>query len=211
MARPGAGKTTVTNLITRLWDIQGGEIRVDGIPVKELPLAGLRKAVQPVLQDVFSFLRQHRGQTSVWARRLARRGCASPPMPCTADEFIEAMSDGYKTILAEGATNLSSGQRQIISFRARSRPRPGRHHPRRGYERRRYGNRAYDPAMALKASSRAHERRNRASSLDDQATPDRIIVLAGGKVAEEGRHEELLRRKGLYWNLYRLQYGRLPR
>jgi len=201
----GAGKTTITNLITRLWDVQGGEIRLDGHPVRDLPLAGLRRAVQPVLQDVFLFSGTIEdnirlgGEVSEARMRLAARAVH-------ADEFIEAMPEGYRTVLAEGASNLSSGQRQIVSF-ARVL--------------------AHDPAVIIldEATSSVDTETERmiqrglegllagrtsiviAHRLSTIKNADRIIVLAGGRVAESGRHEELLDRKGLYWNLYRLQYG----
>ncbi len=201
----GAGKTTVTNLITRLWDIQGGTISLDGIPIQDLPLHGLRKAVQPVLQDVFLFSGTiadniKLGQDISDERmRLAARAVH-------ADEFIEALPGGYDSLLSEGATNLSSGQRQIISF-ARVL--------------------AHDPALIIldEATSSVDTETEGmiqrglegllsgrtsiviAHRLSTIKHADRIIVLAAGKVAEEGRHEELLERRGLYWNLYRLQYG----
>jgi ATP-binding cassette subfamily B protein len=201
----GAGKTTVTNLITRLWDIQEGEIRLDGRPVRDLPLDGLRRAVQPVLQDVFLFSGTIADnirlgpEVSEERMRVAARAVH-------ADEFIERLPDGYATVLAEGGSNLSSGQRQILSF-ARVL--------------------AHDPAVIIldEATSSVDTETERmiqrglegllagrtsvviAHRLSTIRHADRILVLAGGKVAEEGRHEELLERRGLYWNLYRLQYG----
>jgi ATP-binding cassette subfamily B protein len=201
----GAGKTTITNLITRLWDVQEGEIRLDGVPVRDLPLAGLRRAVQPVLQDVFLFSGSIEdnirlgGDISEERMKIAARAVH-------ADEFIEALPGGYRTVLAEGATNLSSGQRQIISF-ARVL--------------------AHDPAViildeatsAVDTETEIMIQRGLEGLLAGRTSvviahrlstikhADRIIVLAGGRVAEEGRHAELLRKRGLYWNLYRLQYG----
>ena len=201
----GAGKTTVTNLITRLWDVQSGEIRLDGHPVRDLPLAGLRRAVQPVLQDVFLFSGtiedNIRLGTDVTEERMRLAAHA-----VHADEFIDRLPEGYKTPLAEGATNLSSGQRQILSF-ARVL--------------------AHDPAIIIldEATSSVDTeteimiQRGLEGLLEGRTSiviahrlstikhADRIIVLAAGKVAEEGRHEELLASRGLYWNLYRLQYG----
>lgn len=201
----GAGKTTVANLITRLWDVQGGEIRIDGIPVRDLPLAGLRRSVQPVLQDVFLFsgtidrnIRLGDG-VSEERMRLAARAVH-------ADEFIEALPKAYETELAEGGSNLSGGQRQLLSF-ARVL--------------------AHDPSViildeatsAVDTETEAMIQRGLegllagrtsiviAHRLSTIRNADRIVVLSGGRVAEEGRHEELLARRGLYWNLYRLQYG----
>lgn len=201
----GAGKTTVANLITRLWDVQEGEIRLDGVPVRDLPLAGLRRAVQPVLQDVFLFSGSVEDnirlgtEVSEERMRIAARAVH-------ADEFIESLPEGYATKLSEGATNISSGQRQLLSF-ARVL--------------------AHDPAVIIldEATSAVDTETERliqrglegllagrtslviAHRLSTIRHADRIVVLAGGRVAEEGRHEELLEKRGLYWNLYRLQYG----
>jgi ATP-binding cassette subfamily B protein len=201
----GAGKTTVANLITRLWDVQGGEIRIDGIPVRDLPLSGLRRSVQPVLQDVFLFSgtidRNIRlgDEVSEERMRLAARAVH-------ADEFIEALPKAYATELAEGGSNLSGGQRQLLSF-ARVL--------------------AHDPSIiildeatsAVDTETEAMIQRGLegllagrtsiviAHRLSTIRNADRIVVLSGGKVTEEGRHEELLAKRGLYWNLYRLQYG----
>ncbi|PKL06649.1 MAG: ABC transporter ATP-binding protein, partial [Spirochaetae bacterium HGW-Spirochaetae-9] len=111
----GAGKTTVANLVTRFWDIQKGEIRIDGYPVRDLPLHGLRSAIQPVPQDVFLFSGTiedniRLGETvTVERMKLAAEAVH-------ASEFIEALPEGYKTHLAEGGSNLSQGQRQLLSF-----------------------------------------------------------------------------------------------
>lgn len=201
----GAGKTTITNLITRLWDVQEGEIRLDGVPVRDLPLPGLRRAVQPVLQDVFLFSGSIEDNIRL-GRDISEERMRIAARAVHADEFIEAMPEGYKTLLAEGATNLSSGQRQIISF-ARVL--------------------AHDPAViildeatsAVDTETEIMIQRGLEGLLSDRTSvviahrlstikhADRIIVLSGGRVAEEGGHSELLRKRGLYWNLYRLQYG----
>ena len=201
----GAGKTTITNLITRLWDVQEGEIRLDGYPVRELPLDGLRRAVQPVLQDVFLFSGTIEDNIRLGGD-VTRERMEMAAQAVHADEFIEAMPDGYATILSEGASNLSSGQRQIVSF-ARVL--------------------AHDPAVIIldEATSSVDTETERmiqrgidglltgrtsvviAHRLSTIRHADRIIVLSGGRVAESGTHEELLAKEGLYWNLYRLQYG----
>ncbi len=199
----GAGKTTIANLVTRFWDIQKGEIRVDGYPVRALPLAGLRKAIQPVPQDVFLFsgtiadnIRLGE-EVSPERMKLAARAVH-------ADEFIDALPDGYETKLSEGASNLSQGQRQLLSF-ARVL--------------------AHDPAIIIldEATSSVDTETEKqiqtgiegllagrtsvviAHRLSTIRHADKIIVLAQGRIAETGNHNELIERKGLYWNLYRLQ------
>ncbi len=201
----GAGKTTIASLITRLWDVQRGEIRVDGHPLRDLPLPGLRRAIQPVLQDVFLFSgsieENIRLGTGVSEERMKVAARA-----VHADEFIERLPEGYATLLSEGATNISQGQRQLISF-----ARVLAHDPSViildeatasiDTETERMVQRGLEALLAGRTSVVIAHR------LSTIRHADRILVLSGGKVAEEGRHEELLDRRGLYWNLYRLQFG----
>ncbi|HUX41742.1 MAG TPA: ABC transporter ATP-binding protein [Rectinemataceae bacterium] len=201
----GAGKTTIANLVTRLWDIQRGVIRVDGKDVRDLPLGGLRSAIQPVPQDVFLFNgsveENIRLGEEVTIEKMERAAKA-----VQADAFIDAMPKGYATELSEGGANLSQGQRQLISF-ARVL--------------------AHDPAVVIldEATSSIDTETERmvqraleallagrtslviAHRLSTIRHADRIVVLAEGRVAESGTHEELLAKKGIYWNLYRLQFG----
>ncbi len=199
----GAGKTTVANLVTRFWDIQKGEIRIDGYPVRGLPLHGLRRAIQPVPQDVFLFsgsiAENIRLGEDVTVERMKRAAEA-----VHANEFIEALPNGYDTLLAESGSNLSQGQRQLLSF-ARVL--------------------AHDPAIIIldEATSSVDTETEQliqrgiegllsgrtsvviAHRLSTIRHADKIIVLAQGQIAETGTHDELIEKKGLYWNLYRLQ------
>ena len=201
----GSGKSTIANLITRLWDVQKGEIRLDGVPIGDLPLNELRRAVQPVMQDVFLFSgtieENIRLGTDVTIERMHAAAKA-----VHADTFIEKTKDGYSTQLAEGATNLSQGQRQILSF-ARVL--------------------AHDPKVIIldEATSSVDTETEQmiqrglealltgrtsiviAHRLSTIRHANRILVIIGGRIAEQGTHEELLALKGAYWNLYRFQYG----
>lgn len=201
----GAGKTTIANLITRLWDVQRGQIRLDGVSLRELPLAGLRRAIQPVAQDVFLFsgsiadnIRLGKDVDEGRMRAAARA--------VHAEDFIERMPAGYASLLSEGATNISQGQRQLISF-----ARVLAHDPSIiildeatasiDTETERIVQRGLEALLAGRTSIVIAHR------LSTIRNADRILVLSGGMVAEEGKHEELLRHKGLYWNLYKLQFG----
>lgn len=199
----GAGKTTVANLVTRFWDIQKGEIRIDGYPVRDLPLPGLRKAIQPVPQDVFLFsgsiAENIRLGDEVTPERMKLAAEA-----VHANEFIEDLPERYDTQLAEGGSNLSQGQRQLLSF-ARVL--------------------AHDPSIIIldEATSSVDTETEKliqrgiegllsgrtsvviAHRLSTIRHADKIIVLAQGRIAETGSHDELIEKKGLYWNLYRLQ------
>ncbi len=201
----GAGKTTIANLITRLWEARRGSVLVDGFPVADYPLAALRRAIQPVPQDVFLFsgsIEDNIRLGSEVSEERMRRAAEA----VHADEFIGRLPEGYATALSEGATNISQGQRQLISF-ARVL--------------------AHDPAVVILDEATASidteteqlvqkglevllEGRTSvviAHRLSTIRHADRILVLSAGKIAEQGRHEELLASRGLYWNLYRLQFG----
>ncbi len=201
----GAGKTTIASLITRLWDVQKGEIRLDGRPIRSYSLSELRRSILPVLQEVFLFSGSIEDNirlgtdVSEERMRLASRAVH-------AEDFITRLGSGYATQLAEGATNISQGQRQLLSF-ARVL--------------------AHSPAVVIldeATSSIDTETETMIQSgleallagrtslviahrLSTIKHADRIIALAGGRMAEQGSHDELLERRGLYWNLYRLQYG----
>ncbi|MCE5257168.1 MAG: ABC transporter ATP-binding protein/permease [Spirochaetaceae bacterium] len=199
----GAGKTTITNLVTRFWDIQKGSIRIDGNEIRDLPLDGLRRSIQPVPQDVFLFAGtiadNIRLGTEVSEERMRIAAEA-----VHANEFIEALPKGYGSELAEGGSNLSQGQRQLISF-ARVL--------------------AHDPSIIIldEATSSVDTETEKliqrgiegllsgrtsiviAHRLSTIRNADKIIVLAHGKIVESGTHDELISRQGLYWNLYRLQ------
>ncbi len=202
----GAGKTTITNLIARLWDVDAGEIRLDGIPVKDLPLSELRKNVLPVLQDVFLFSGTIADNIRLGSD-MDDESVQAASMAAMAHDFISKLPDGYQTRLAEGATNVSSGQRQLISFARVI---------------------AHDPRIVIldEATSSIDTETERliqlgmkrmlsgrtsiviAHRLSTVRDADRILVLSKGRLVEQGRHEELLAASGLYANLYRLQYER---
>ncbi|MDR0557408.1 MAG: ABC transporter ATP-binding protein/permease [Treponema sp.] len=200
----GAGKTTITNLLTRLWDIDDGVILLDGIPVKDIPLDELRSCVLPVLQDVFLFsgtvadnIRLGLAMSDDKVREAARAVCA--------DAFIRTLPDGYNTALSEGAANISSGQRQLISF-----ARVIAHNPSVVVLDEATSSvdteteRAIQAGMARTLAGRtsiviAHR-------LSTVRHADRILVLSNGCIVEQGAHDELIKKDGVYAQLYRLQY-----
>lgn len=202
----GSGKTTITNLLMRFYDVQRGRILLDGVDVREWDLKSLRENFAVVLQDVFLFSGTiesniRLGQTAITDERI--RWAANE---VHADRFIQRLREGYQTEVKERGAGLSVGQKQLISF-ARSL--------------------AFDPALLIldEATSsidteteqliqRAIERvmRNRTSlvvahRLSTIQRADRIIVLHHGEIREQGSHQELLAQRGLYWRLYKLQYA----
>jgi len=200
----GAGKTTITNVLARLWDIDSGEIRLDGVSIKDIPLEELRRSCLPVLQDVFLFS----GTVSDNIRlglSLSDTEVEEAARAVYAHEFISHLEKGYNTVLSEGATNISSGQRQLISFARVI---------------------AHNPAIVIldEATSSVDTETERLIQLGMQKVlsdrtsiviahrlstvrhADRILVLSGGRLAEQGTHDELISKDGLYAGLYRLQY-----
>ncbi|MFP4643715.1 MAG: ABC transporter ATP-binding protein [Spirochaetales bacterium] len=200
----GAGKTTIANLLTRLWDIQDGSIRLDGVDIRDVRLADLRANVQPIQQDVFLFSQSIEDNIRLGSDisdEQVREACRI----VQAHEFIESLPDGYRTELNEGATNISTGQRQLLSF-----ARVLAHNP---------GVIIMDEAtsnidteteqLIQKAMFAVMEGRTSlviAHRLSTIRHSDRILVLSHGQLVEEGSHEELIAERGLYYNLYRLQY-----
>jgi ATP-binding cassette subfamily B protein len=200
----GAGKTTIINVLARLWDIDSGVIRLDGVPVQDIPLEELRRSVLPVLQDVFLFSGTVEENISL-GLDLSGEEIIEAAKAVHAHEFISRLSEGYKTALSEGATNISSGQRQLISFARVIAHNPQvvildeatssidtetEHLIQLGMKRVLAGRTSFVIAHRLSTIRNA----------------DRILVLSGGRLVEEGRHEELIARNGLYAGLYRLQY-----
>ncbi|MDR2738892.1 MAG: ABC transporter ATP-binding protein/permease, partial [Treponema sp.] len=112
----GAGKTTITNVLVRLWDVDSGRITLDGIPITDIPLGELRRSVLPVLQDVFLFSGTVADNIRLGLPSLTDAQVEEAARAVHAHEFISRLSDGYQTKLSEGAANISSGQRQLISF-----------------------------------------------------------------------------------------------
>ena len=201
----GAGKTTIINVLSRLWDVDSGEIRLDGVPVKEIPLGELRRAVLPVLQDVFLFSGTVAENISL-GLELSPEQIIEAAQAVHAHEFISRLPDGYQTVLSEGATNISSGQRQLISF-----ARVIAHNPQVVI---------LDEATSSIDTETEHLIQlgiNRVLSgrtsfviahrLSTIRNANRILVLSGGALAEAGTHDELIAHDGLYAGLYRLQYA----
>jgi ATP-binding cassette subfamily B protein len=203
----GAGKTTITNVLARLWDIDSGSIRLDGVPIKDIPLDELRRSVLPVLQDVFLFSGTVADNISL-GLAIPLEKIIEAAEAVHAHEFISRLPEGYNTILSEGAANISSGQRQLISFARVI---------------------AHNPAVVIldEATSSIDTETEHLIQLGIQRVlagrtsiviahrlstiknADRILVLSGGSLAEEGTHQELIEKDGLYAGLYKLQYSQI--
>jgi len=202
----GSGKTTITNLLMRFYDIQRGRILLDGVDLRDWDLNALRRNFAVVLQEVFLFSGTIEGNIRLGREDITEERVRWAAQEVHADRFISRLKDSYKAEVRERGAGLSVGQKQLISF-ARAL--------------------AFDPALLIldEATSsidteteqliqRAIERvmRDRTSivvahRLSTIQNADRIIVLHHGEIREQGTHQELLAERGLYWKLYRLQYA----
>ncbi|MFP4510979.1 MAG: ABC transporter ATP-binding protein [Spirochaetaceae bacterium] len=200
----GAGKTTIANLLTRMWDIQSGSIRIDGEDIRNVPLAELRTTVQPIQQDVFLFNETVRENIRLGASFDDAR-IHEVSKIVQAEPFITRLPGGYDAILNEGATNISTGQRQLLSF-----ARVLAHDPRIIIMDEATANIDTETEQLIQnAMFRLMEGRTSlviAHRLSTIRHADRILVLSHGQLVEEGTHEQLIEKHGLYYNLYRLQY-----
>ena len=200
----GAGKTTIINLLTRLWDPQGGAIRLDGSDIRQYPLADLRRAVQQIQQDVFLFddtIRNNITLGTAVTDEIVWNACQAVQIA----DFIRGLPDGLDTQLEERGGNLSSGQRQLISF-----ARVLVHDPpvivldeatsSIDSETERLLQRALETVTGGRTSLVVAHR------LSTIRHAHRILVLSGGVLVETGTHDELLKQHGLYATLYHLQF-----
>lgn len=201
----GAGKTSIINLICRFYDIQRGRILIDGKDIREIDKYELRRNIGLVLQDVFLFSGDIRGNIRLGEERITDEKVAQVAEHVNAARFIERLPGGYRSEVQERGATLSVGERQLLSF-ARAL--------------------AYDPAVLIldEATSNIDTQteiliqdaveklmKGRTSiviahRLSTIRKVDNIIVLHKGEIKEEGTHEELLRKGGIYYRLYQLQY-----
>ncbi|HEX8455797.1 MAG TPA: ABC transporter ATP-binding protein [Pyrinomonadaceae bacterium] len=202
----GSGKTTITNLLMRFYDVQRGRVLLDGVDVREWDLKALRENFAVVLQDVFLFSGTIESNIRLGRTEMPDERIVWAAREVHANNFIERLPEGFKAEVRERGAGLSVGQKQLISF-ARAL--------------------AFDPALLIldEATSsidteteqliqQAIERvmRDRtailvAHRLSTIQRADRIIVLHHGEIREQGSHQELLTLRGLYWRLYKLQYA----
>src|SRR5882672_1323531 len=197
----GSGKSTITNLLMRFYDVQRGRILLDGVDLREWDMKALRENFAVVLQDVFLFSGTIEGNIRLGRDEISEERVQWAAREVHADRFIERLKGEYKAEVRERGAGLSVGQKQLISF-ARAL--------------------AFDSALLIldEATSsidteteqliqRAIERvmRDRTSivvahRLSTVQSADRIIVLHHGEIREQGTHQELLAQKGLYWKLH---------
>jgi subfamily B ATP-binding cassette protein MsbA len=201
----GAGKTTMANLVPRFYDVTGGAIRIDGKDLRELQLASLRDKISIVAQDTFLFNDTVGANIGYGLRHASSEQVHQAARDALAEEFILRMPEGYSTIIGERGVKLSGGQRQRLAIaRALLKNAPililDEATSHLDTESEVLVQRALQTLMANRTVIVIAHR------LSTVRRADRIVVLDRGRIAETGRHDELVSRGGLYQRLYELQF-----
>lgn len=197
----GAGKTTITNLVNRFYDLADGKIRYDGININKIRKPDLRRSLGVVLQDVNLFTGTIMDNIRYGKLDATDEECIAAAKLSNADEFIANLPDGYETILTQNGAGLSQGQRQLISIARAAVADP--------------------PVMILDEATSSIDTRTEtlvqkgmdnlmkgrtvfviAHRLSTVRNSDAIMVLDQGHIIEHGTHDELITQKGVYYRLY---------
>ena len=197
----GAGKTTITNLINRFYDIQDGKIRYDGININKIRKAGLRRSLGIVLQDTRLFTGTVMENIRYGRLEATDEECVAAAKLANADSFIRRLPDGYQTVLTGDGANLSQGQRQLIAIARAAVADP--------------------PVLILDEATSSIDTRTEqlvqegmdrlmrgrttfviAHRLSTVRNSDCIMVLEQGRIIERGTHDQLIEEKGRYYQLY---------
>jgi ATP-binding cassette subfamily B protein len=201
----GAGKTTLISLLMRLYDVQKGAIRIDGVDIKQMNVADLRRRFGVVLQDPFLFTGTVAGNIRLGSEWITDEQVERAAEEVNIADFIRTLPDGFQEAVHERGSTLSTGQKQLISF-ARAL--------------------AHDPKILIldeatssvdtetefrvrDALTRMVEGRTSliiAHRLSTIQRADKIILMHKGQVRETGTHQQLLANRGIYYKLYQLQY-----
>ena len=206
MGATGSGKSSIINLLQRFYDVSEGAVKLDGVDIRDLTLRQLRSNIAVVLQDVFLFSDTIEENIKMGQRKtLSLDAIKDAAGRAQASGFIEKLDEQYETVIGERGVGLSGGQKQRISIA-------------RAFSKK-------SPILVLDDSTSAldmeteHEIQKTLNQLKDTTKiiiahrisavrrADEIIYLENGRIAERGTHEELLAKKGLYYETYLAQYG----
>jgi ATP-binding cassette subfamily B protein len=205
MGATGTGKSSIINLLQRFYDVTEGEVKLDGVNIKDLTLKQLRSSVSLVMQDVFLFSDTISENVKLGKKHLLNQDeIIEAAANAQAREFIEKMDEQYETVVGERGVGLSGGQKQRISI-ARALAKK-------------------TPILVLDDSTSALDMETElmiqkaltqvdstkiiiAHRISAVRNADEIIILEDGKIVERGTHESLLKFKGYYYKTYMAQYG----
>jgi ATP-binding cassette subfamily B protein len=201
----GAGKTTIINLLPRFYDVTHGSVKIDGVDVRDVTAESIRKQVGIVLQDTFLFSASVMDNLRFGKPDATDEEVYAAAKLANADSFIERLPEKYQTVLGERGSGLSQGQRQLLSIARAA---------------------LADPRILIldEATSSVDTRTERliqkafdallqsrtsfviAHRLSTIRNADMILVLKAGEIIERGKHDELLEKKGFYYELYMSQF-----
>ena len=201
----GAGKTTILQLIVRNYDIQKGQILIDGIDIRDIDIKCLRRGIGQMLQDVFLFSGSIKSNINLRDDSIPDADIVEACKYVNADQFIDKLPKGLDEEVLEGGNNFSSGQPQLLSF-----ARTVVHHPQILILDEATANIDTETEKIIQDSLLKMMNIGTmlivAHRLSTIQHADNIICLQKGQIIEQGNHQDLLKQKGYYYNLYRLQY-----
>ncbi len=203
----GSGKTTILSLICRNYDIQQGQILIDGIDIRRIKISSLRKHFGQMLQDVFLFSGDIRSNIVLRKDDVTDEQIMQACRYVNADSFINKLEKGLDEVVRERGNNFSAGQRQLLSF-----ARTILHQPSVMILDEATAN--IDTETEILIQDSLEKMKNigtmliGAHPLSTIQHSDNIILLSHGKIIEQGNHQELLHQKGRYYQLYTLQYNK---
>ena len=201
----GAGKTTIINLLTRFYEINGGTIAVDGKDIRDIKKADLRRNLGLVLQDTFLFSNSVMENIRYGRLDATDEECIQAAKMADADHFIRQLPQGYQTMLSERASNLSQGQRQLLAIARAILADPSiliLDEATSSVDTRTEA-RIQQALLRLMQGRTSFVIAHRLSTIRDA---DKVIVIDDGEVVEEGTHQQLLDLRGFYHHLYVSQF-----